>query len=121
MSKYFSGLVAALFAICMIAFKPADRVQSTKLFRYNPPATNPFSKANVEDRSNWQMVTGTQQCPLNTNQKACELEVLDSPSYINGDNTLATGFAIVAAEFASDVHFVTSIPSGAGSIHNKPL
>ncbi|WP_152269403.1 hypothetical protein [Agriterribacter humi] len=119
MTRYLFGIFAIALAFAAISFKAPEKKFATKLFRYNPPSSNPYSKPNVEDKSKWQYVTTSQNCPTNVNQKACEMQVTDNPSFINPDNTLSTSFSITASLYTGSVHYVSAIPSGGGTIYNK--
>ena len=77
-------------------------------FEYNPPATDPYSVANVENVSNWVYTASSPGC--SGNQEACSLQasdsyvdnsgsspVLESSIDIQAVNTPATGTARVSS------------------------
>jgi hypothetical protein len=118
MKKYFSGLLALIIAIGATAFTNANKnvlPEGTKLFRYVPPALSPFSEANVENRANWVLVTGSAICE-GVNQKACELIVDDV--HINPNNTLKSTLTIDALQFGQTGVFYVN-QSSAAEIINK--
>jgi hypothetical protein len=119
MKRYLFGIFAVALAFTAVAFKAPEKKLVTKLFRYNPPTSNPYSMANVQDKSRWQYVTDPQTCTVNNNQKACELQVNDDPTYINPDNTLSSSFSITAALWSGNIHYVSGISSGGGTIQNR--
>lgn len=119
MKRYFFALMAVTLVLSAVAFKAPEKKLATKLFRYNPPTTDPYSMANVQNKSRWQYVTDASVCPTNVNEKACELQVTDSPVYVNGDNTLSAGFSITATLYSGSIHYVGGISSGGGTIHNR--
>jgi len=115
LKKYGIGLMAFIIAVFAAAFtNPVPSRFGTKLFRYSAPSGS-YSVANVETRGNWTFVTGTPNCPLNVDQKACEMDVDDGQ--INPDNTLKSSFTISAHESQPNISYVTSITNG--TIHNK--
>ena len=118
MKKYFSGLLALIIAIAATAFTNANKnelPEDTKLFRYVPPASSPFSKLNVENRANWVMTTSSSVCD-DVNQKACELIV--DEVHINPNNTLKSTLTIDAVQFQQTGVFYVN-QSSAVEIINK--
>lgn len=120
LQKNFVAIVAlSIVAISVSAFSMPEKKMATKLFRYTAPAGS-YQQADVEDRDNWTYISsGTQVCPLNTNEKACELQVDDSQ--INPDNTLKSSMTITAQPLTTDpdISFVKSATSS--TPHNTPL
>jgi hypothetical protein len=118
MKKYFSGLLALIIAIGATAFTNANKnvlPEGTKLFRYVPPAVSPFSEANVENRANWVLATGSSVCD-DVDERACELIVDDV--HINPNNTLKSTLTIDAVQFQqTGIFFVNE--SSATDIINK--
>jgi len=115
--KYGIGLMAFIIAVCAAAFtNPVPNHFGTKLFRYTAPLGS-YSLGNVQTKGNWTFVAGSPNCPLNVDEKACEMDVDDSQ--INPDNTLKSGFTITARESQPNVSYVSGITNG--TIHNKSL
>ena len=90
----------------------------TYSFEYQPPSSNPYSKANVENDSNWVYNPDATDC--GGEDKACSL--LDVPAALvdaTGTPTLKPAINIVAVE-QNGVARVTSTSSTAVTISNQP-
>jgi hypothetical protein len=87
--KYFSGLLAAFLAVAMVAFTPSEKEPESltnHTFYYVPPATGDYSKASVEDVSNWKTaLSPLPGCPSGS-QKACSIEVAESNTTGSGSS-----------------------------------
>jgi hypothetical protein len=116
--KYGIGFLALITAICAAAFtKPSglNHPLSTKIFEYQPPSTDPFSQANVENRANW-AETSLSSTTCNKNlDRACQLVV--DQSFINPDHTLKSTFMIQASQALSGNYYVSG--GSATAIDNK--
>jgi len=113
--KYGIGLLALFIAIFAAAFtNPAPNPLGTKLFRYAAPGGS-YAVPDIQNKSNWSLVTGSPNCPSDVDQRACEMDV--DQSQLNPDNSLKSTFTISASQYASTgVGYVSSIT--AGNIHN---
>jgi hypothetical protein len=114
--KYGIGLLALFIAVFAAAFtNHVDSPSATQLFRYTAPGGS-YAVADVQNKANWSLVTGSPNCPSNIDERACEMDV--DQSQLNPDNSLKPSFTITASEFESTgVGYVSSIT--AGNIHNK--
>ena len=118
MLRYLASIVAVLIAVGAVAFtKPETKVKpdATKIFQYQAPTLDPYSEANVENRSNWGITNlGSTTCSQ-LNQRACQLLV--NTTDINPDNTLKSTLTIQASMSAPDVYYVSG--GSAAAIYNK--
>lgn len=81
MKRYLTGIIAVVIAIGMAAFTaPAKKPLSTFTFRYTPAT---YTQLQVQDNSNW--VSGASLC-AGTANKACEMEVTDTYTHLDGNN-----------------------------------
>ncbi len=106
------------------AFKEAPKDKSGDplyTFQYNPPGTDPYSVANVEDVGNWSYTANTDPCTSGT-AKACKIyashvdnsgpePVLLTSENISATLNMGTGTARVVS---------TADGSGSSFISNKP-
>jgi hypothetical protein len=116
--KYGIGLMAIIMAVFAVAFtKPAAGSEplSTKIFEYQPPSTNPFSQANVENRGNWTETSLINTTCNNNPDRACQLVV--DQTFINSDHTLKSTFMIQASQALSGNYYVSG--GSATAIDNK--
>ena len=106
MKNYFFGILAFVLAIGFAAFTTAskNRPGGTKLFKYNPPGTDPYSLTNVKNLTLWSFIPEPEDCPSGE-IKACQIEVSDM--YVNLNNTLKTSVALQAAETLPNVARIT--------------
>ena len=118
LKKYGTGLLAIIIAAFAAAFtKPVEgnHPLSTKIFQYQPPSSNPYSEANVENRSNW-VETSLSSTTCNNNvDRACQLQV--DNSFINPDQTLKSTFMITASQALSGNYYVSG--GSASAIFNR--
>jgi len=118
MKKYITGIIAVIIAIGAVAFSnPGNKVKplATKIFQYQPPATDPYDQPNVEDRSNWVITNLSSTTCSQADEKACQLLV--NTSDINPDNTLKSSFVIDSQMFATKVFYVSG--GSAADIYNR--
>lgn len=116
--KYGIGFLVLITAFFAAAFTKPSAVKhplATKIFEYQPPSTDPFSQANVENRSNWVETSLTTTTCNQANDRACQLVV--DQSFINPDHTLNSSFMIQASQALSGNYYVSG--GSATAIDNK--
>lgn len=118
MTRYLFGIFAVAFAFATVAFKTPEKKYAIKLFRYTAPSGS-YASSDVQNKSNWAYISsGSQNCPANVVQKACEMQV--DAAQVNPDNTLKSTFSIPVAEYLSTGKFYVTTPAGATPF-NKSL
>lgn len=112
--------VGAVLALATSAFKTSQSKSgdTTYSFEYNPPSSNPYSVANVENVANWKYNASPDECI--GDKEACTL--LNVPStYVNTGSTptLKSSINIDAQESSTGVAFVHSTAASSATISNQ--
>lgn len=111
MTRYLFGIIAVALAFAAVAFRAPEKKSpfANNLYRFGG---NPANQMQVQSPGNWSFISGgSQNCPTNTNVKACEIVTTTSP--VGGK--LPSGFSITAASSGS-TYYVSGVSSG--SIYN---
>lgn len=123
MTRYLSGIVAAVFAIGAVAFTaPKNNGPLATYTFYYTPTTN-YSQPQVQNNNNW--ISGASLCG-GVPDKACQIEVANSYTHLNGSirvlNTTGNVPVINAKLGADGTDFVPdpSISTGINSATDKP-
>lgn len=117
--------IASTLVISTSAFKRTSeekKLDDKYSFTYNSPGgLHPYSKSNVQNKANWQYITGDSRCD-DDDELACRIYVSSSNVVPNGGGfDLASTFSITASNDADSTTYVvaTSDGSDADYISNR--
>ncbi len=122
MKRYLAGSLAVIFAIAAAAFTvPSKHSPSAAFtFRYNSPS---YTQPDVQTNNNW--ISGSSSCSGAAN-KACEMEVLDTYTHLQGStrvlNTTGNVIVVKAVLGANHTDYVPNPATSTGiqSATDKP-
>jgi hypothetical protein len=115
MKKYLFGLSAIVLAVGAVAF---TKPRATFTFKYD---LSTFTQAQVQSNSNWSLGSGA-DCDA-TDRKACQMEVDEAYTHLEGSNrvlnTVGNVISINASLYNPDQTYYVSSGTGISGIINK--
>lgn len=117
------ALVIAAISLTLMSFNQINfstkNIQSSVFFQYSPPATNPYSEANVKNTENWLKVD--EGCLTPGDDAACTISVLMANTTGGlGLEIDPSKVSINVQEESPNVHSVTS-PSSSTDGYTNPI